>query len=74
MITEGTPIDDIVSGLESIAAKGLSDPKVSKHLQSAAAKVLRDPDTRAAMRPLLIEAGLWLGGAVLIAMMLGRRL
>lgn len=47
----------------------LSDPALRAQISGALASALRDPTTRAALRPILVEAAVAVGGGVLVALL-----
>jgi len=59
---------------EQVLVPALQDPATQRELEAALVGVLESPAARSAVRPMLIEAGVWVGGGVLGALLLYRLL
>lgn len=60
--------------LEKVLIATLEDPSTRKSLQDVARSVLEDDSVRAAIRPHLLEAAMWVAGAVTVGVIAGRAL
>lgn len=57
---------DIGGGLAPVLSSALADPSTQQAINEQIASALASPEVRKSVRPIMIEASLWLAGAMLL--------